>query len=157
MNTRVNDSGEDDEFVMSPSETVAHNAAMRVAGVGKTDSEHRTQRALASITLGFELIIVVLIGLAIFGLNLLDPRELGLYLGGGLALACILALIFMRVGNVGIYLGHLVHVAMLSTALILPAAGLVALLFTGLWVFCLIKGRQIDRQRGEWQSAQTER
>lgn len=142
--------GEEPELVLSPSEAAAHNAAMRVAGAARGDGEAKTQRALASITLGFELIVVVLIGLSIFGLGLLEPRELGLWIAGGLVFACVLALGLMRFGRVGIWLGWLVHALMLATAFILPMALLVGLLFTALWVFCMIKGAQIDRDRAHW-------
>lgn len=141
---------EGEELQLSPSETVAHNAAMRLSGAGRGEVEAKTQRALASITLGFELIVVVLIGLAIFGLSLLEPRELGLWIAGGLALACVLALGFMRVGKVGIRLGWAVHALMLATAFILPASLVVSLLFTALWVYCMVKGAQIDRQRRDY-------
>lgn len=136
-----------EEFELSPSETVAHNAAVRVSGGAV---KMKTQRALASITLGFELIVAVLIGLAIFGLGLLEPRELGLWLAGGLASVCALALGLMRFGRVGIVLGWIVHVMMLATAFIMPMALIVAALFTALWVFCMIKGVQIDRARAKW-------
>lgn len=138
---------DDDELRLSPSEAAAHNAAMRIAGAGRPEVEAKTQRALASITLGFELIVVVLIGLAIFGLSLLEPRELGLWIAGGLAFACVLALALMRMGKVGIWLGWAVHALMLATAFILPLSLVVSLLFTALWVYCMVKGAQIDRQR----------
>lgn len=156
MNRRMSSKGSSDEpeLQLSPSETVAHNAAMRVSGAAKGDPQAKTERALASITLGFELIIVVLIGLAIFGLSLLEPRELGLWLAGGLALGCVLALALMRFGRIGIALGWVVHAALLATAFLLPAAGFVAVLFTALWVFCLFKGRQIDRDRAAYMQAQ---
>ncbi|MDI6024414.1 DUF4233 domain-containing protein [Leucobacter sp. UT-8R-CII-1-4] len=140
----------DEELQLSPSETAAHNAAMRLAGAGKGEVAAKTQRALASITLGFELIVVVLIGLAIFGLSLLEPRELGLWIAGGMALACVLGLGFMRVGKVGIWIGWGVHVLMLATAFILPMSLVVSLLFTALWVYCMIKGAQIDRGRAAY-------
>lgn len=139
--------GNDEELQLSPSEAAAHNAAMRLSGAGRGEVEAKTQRALASITIGFELIVVVLIGLAIFGLALLEPRELGLWIAGGLAVACGLTLGFMRVGKVGIWMGWGVHLLMLSTAFILPASLVVSLLFTALWVYCMVKGAQIDRQR----------
>lgn len=139
----------EDELKLSPSETVAHNAVMRLSGAARGEVAAKTQRALASITLGFEMIVVVLIGLAIFGLSLLEPRELGLWIAGGLAVACLLALGLMRVGKVGIWLGWLVHALMLATAFILPMSLVVSLLFTALWVYCMIKGAQIDRQRRE--------
>ena len=144
--------GDDDDFVMSPSELRAHNAAMRISGARK--GPQSTQRALASIVLGFELIIVVLIGLTIFGLGVLEPRELGLILGGGLAVMIALALGFMRVGRVGIVLGWVVHALMLLTGIILPVAVVVGLLFSALWVYCMIKGAQIDRDRAAWIAGQ---
>jgi len=143
---------DDEELQLSPSETIAHNAAMRVAGAG--GGELKTQRALASITLGFELIVVVLIGLAIFGLGLLEPRWLGLVIAGGLALACLIALGLMRFGRFGIWLGWAVHALMLATAFIMPTALIVGVLFTALWVFCMVKGGQIDRQRAEYLAQQ---
>lgn len=150
----ANSSG-DEELVLSPSEQAAHNAALRFAGAGKGHVEAKTQRALASITLGFELIIVVLVGLTIFGLSLLHPRELGLVMAGVLALMCILALVTMRFGNIGIFIGWVVHALMLATTFILPAAGIVALMFTGLYVFSNIKGARIDRDRAEYFAAQS--
>lgn len=140
----------DEELQLSPSEAAAHNAAMRLAGAGAGNPGAKTERALASVTLGFELIVVVLIGLAIYGLGLLEPRVLGLWIAGGLALLCVLALGFMRTGRVGIALGWAVHALMLATAIVLPMALVPGLLFTALWVYCLVKGRQIDRDRAAW-------
>ena len=141
-------SGDDEELKLSPSETMAHNSAMRIAGARK--GKQSTQRALASIVLGFELIIVVLIGLTLFGLGTLEPRELGLYLGGGLAVIIVVALALMRRGRIGIVLGWVVHGLMLATGFLLPMAVVVGLLFTALWIYCMVKGAQIDRDREAW-------
>ncbi|PRI12096.1 DUF4233 domain-containing protein [Leucobacter massiliensis] len=143
---------EEPELVLSPSERMAHNSALRIAG-GRKDVTS-TQKALASIVLGFELIIVVLIGLTLFGLGTFEPRELGLYIGGGLALVIVVALAAMRRARVGIVIGWAVHALMLATGILLPAAALVGLLFTGLWVYCMIKGARIDRDRAAWIAAQ---
>jgi len=157
VNAHASPPGDDaEELRLSPSETLAHNSAMRVAGASRAGDEpdSKTQRALASIVIGFELIIVVLIGLAIFGLSLLEPRELGLWIAGGLALMCLLALGLMRKGRVGIRLGWLVHVLMLATAFIIPTALVVGVIFTALWVYCMVKGAQIDRARIAWEESQ---
>ncbi|WP_228407041.1 MULTISPECIES: DUF4233 domain-containing protein [Leucobacter] len=147
---RENDS--DDDLKLSPSETMAHNSAMRISGARR--GAQSTQKALASIVLGFELIVVVLIGLSLFGLSVLEPRELGLYIGGGLGLLIIVALGIMRLGRAGIILGWIVHALMLATAILLPMALIVGLLFTGLWIYCMVKGAQIDRNRAAWLAAQ---
>lgn len=144
--------GNDDDLALSPSETMAHNSAMRLSG--GANGQRSTQRALASIVLGFELIVVVLIGLTMFGLGITEPRELGLYLGGGLGLLIIVALGVMRRGKIGIVLGWIVHVLMLLTAILLPMALIVGLLFTALWIYCMVKGAQIDRDRAAWLAQQ---
>lgn len=144
--------GSDDDLTLSPSETMAHNSAMRLSG--SANGQRSTQRALASIVLGFELIVVVLIGLTMFGLGITEPRELGLYLGGGLGLLIIVALGVMRRGKTGIVLGWIVHVLMLLTAILLPMTLIVGILFTALWIYCMIKGAQIDRDRAAWLAQQ---
>lgn len=151
MSSHEQHANDDEELVLSPSESVAHNSAMRISG--GTRGERSTRKALASIVLGFELIIVVLIGLTIFGLGITDPRWLGLVIGGTLALMCIISLALLRVGEVGIVLGWITHALMLATAFILPVALFVGGIFTALWVYCIIRGGKIDRQRAEWAAA----
>ena len=139
-----------EELVLSPSEAAAHDSAMRIAG----NSMMRTQKALASIVLGFELIIVVLIGLTLFGLGTLEPRELGLYIGGGLALVTIAGLGLMRVGRVGIIIGWVLHGLMIATGFLVPMAFFVGGIFTALWIYCMVKGAKIDRDRAAWLTGQ---
>lgn len=156
MNRGVNGAGAADEpeLELSPSETMAHNSAMRISGARRGGQS--TQKALGSIVLGFELIVVVLFGLTMFGLSTLDPRELGLYIGGGLALVMILGLAFMRREQVGILIGWIAHALMLATAILLPMSLIVSLLFTALWIYCMVKGSQMDRDRAAWIAAQGE-
>lgn len=141
-----------EELVLSPSEAMAHNSALRVSGAAS--GARSTMKALASIVLGFELIIVVLIGLAIFGLGLTDPRWLGLLIGGVLAVMCILSLATIRFGKVGITLGWVTHVLMLATAFILLPALFVGLVFTALWVFAIVRGGSLDRSRAAYEAGQ---
>lgn len=149
------DDAQEPEFTLSPSESFAHNAAMRVAGAGAAEATNaRTQRALASIVLGFELIVVFLIGMTVFGLGITDPRELGIYGGIGLCAVIIVALATMRFGKVGIWIGWAVHVLMLLSAIVLPMALVVGIIFTALWVYCMVRGTRIDRDRAAWLAAQ---
>ncbi len=142
----------EEELKMSPSETAAQGSAMRISG--SRGGPPSTQKALASIVLGFELIIVVLIGLTLFGLSALEPRELGLYLGGGLAVVNIAGLACMRIGRGGIIIGWIAHALMLATGIVLPMAVLVGVLFTALWVYCMVKGARMDRERAAWLAEQ---
>lgn len=140
-----------DELRLSPSETLAHNSAMRVSGARA--GRQSTQRALASIVLGFELIIVFLMGMTVFGMSLLEPRELGIYIGVGLCVLILIALFCMR-GTLGIRIGWALHVLMFAVAFIMPMSLVVSVVFLGLWIFCMVRGAQIDRGREAWIAAQ---
>lgn len=145
---------EEPELVLSPSETAAHDSAMRIAGARRGPTS--TQKALASIVLGFELFIVALFGLTIFGMAVLEPREMGLFVGGGLALVILVGLVGMRRGRFGILVGWIVHVLMLLTAILLPMSLIVSVLFTALWVYCMVRGARIDRDRAAWLASQSD-
>jgi hypothetical protein len=136
-----------DDLPLSRSEAFAHNSAMRVSGGTRAGAEMKTQRALASIVLGFELIVVFLIGMTVFGLGILTPPELGIWGGIGLCALIIVALGLMRFGRVGIGIGWAVHVLMLASGIVLPMALIVGVIFTALWVYCMVKGARIDRDR----------
>lgn len=133
----------DEDFVLSPSEARAHNLARNVSG----KKEQSTQKTLASIALGFELFVVFLVGLTLFGLNVFDPQWLGLVVGGVMCLLIIVALGFMRVRRVGIILGWIVHAGYFAGTFLLPPILFVGIIFTALWVYCLWKGAQIDEMR----------
>jgi hypothetical protein len=132
------------ELVLSPSETLGAGAAMHLAG-GRT-AKRSTQRALASIVLGFELFVVFLAGMTVFGLGSIEPRELGIW--GGLALCALIlvALGTMRLGKVGLWLGWLIHVLMFAAGFVLPPFLFVAAIFTALWIYCMVVGARLDRQ-----------
>lgn len=143
-------SREQNELRLSPSETLAHQSALRVSG--SRGGVRSTQRTLASIVLGFELIVVFLMGMTVFGLGILEPRELGIAGGLGLCLLIVVALATMR-WDVGIWLGWAVHALMLLSAIVLPVALLVGIIFSALWVYCMITGARIDRDRRSAASA----
>lgn len=97
--------------------------------------------------LSFELFIVFLIGLTLFGLKIVDPAWMGLVIGGAGCLTVIVALGFMRVRNVGIIIGWGVHLLYFAGGFLFGPILLVGLIFTSLWVYCLWKGAHIDRTR----------
>ncbi len=78
-----------------------------------------------------------------------------LVLGCALAVACLLAAGLMR-GRWGVTLGWLVQLATLVSVLVVPTMVAVFVIFTGLWVACLVQGHRIDsRPRPGPQSPQT--
>jgi hypothetical protein len=105
------------------------------------------KRTLASIVLGFELVVVFLGTLVIFGLSDLPAW---VTLGGG-ALLCLI-----MVATLGLLrfdwaylIGWAVQVVILATGFLNPAMFVVGALFAGMWVYCMITGTRIDRQQKE--------
>lgn len=117
----------------------------------RSASIRSTRSSLAAIVLGFESVIVVLIGLTLFGLNVFEPREIGLIGGAALAVLALLGAALART-PIGLGLGWVVQGLILATAILLPALLIPGGLFAALWVYCFIVGGRIDRERQARQS-----
>lgn len=105
------------------------------------------RRSLASIVLGFELIVVFLATLVIFGLSDLPAWAT---LGGG-ALLCLI-----MVATLGLLrfpwayaIGWVIQVIIVATGFLNPAMFVVGALFAGMWVYCMITGSRIDKQNSQ--------
>lgn len=77
-----------------------------------------------------------------------DPAVL-LAGGIGLALLCLVAAGALR-SRTGVWLGWACQLLTLTSALVLPAMAVVAVLFGGLWWLCLTQGQRIDADRARW-------
>lgn len=103
------------------------------------------RRTLASIVLGFELIVVFLGTLVINGLSDLPAW---VTLGGG-ALLCLI-----MVATLGLLrfewafgVGWAIQVVVIASGFLTPAMFFVGALFAGMWIYCMIVGGRIDRQK----------
>jgi hypothetical protein len=72
-----------------------------------------------------------------------------LWVGSGLAVLCILAAGLMR-RPFGVTLGWLIEVATFVSAVVVPAMLVVGVIFTALWVTCLVQGHRIDTLQATW-------
>ncbi len=72
-----------------------------------------------------------------------------LWVGSGLAVLCILAAGLMR-RPFGVTLGWLLELATFLSAFVVPAMLLVGVIFTALWVACLVQGHRIDTLQATW-------
>jgi hypothetical protein len=98
-------------------------------------SREKMQRRLCSVVLGFEG-LVVFFG-ALVASRMSDVSEgTALAVGGGLALACVLATGSLR-SPYGVKLGWAVQVLVLATGVVVPAMFVMGLLFAALWVTAL--------------------
>jgi hypothetical protein len=114
------------------------------AAVPRVRRARSLTESLLSIVLTLEAVLVFFIALTVFGLHALSPE---LAFGGGAVLA-ILLLAATRVMRYpwGVWIGWVLQLVMLATGLVLAALYIAALFFIAMWVFCFVRGRQIDRQ-----------
>ncbi|MFB8190850.1 DUF4233 domain-containing protein [Microbacterium sp. NPDC055988] len=104
---------------------------------------------LAPIVLGFEAIVVFLVGLTIFGLRQLPAGVepwWGIVGGGVLALACI-AIAGMITKPWAIPAGWVIQAIVALSAFFVPAILLVVLIFGGMWAYATIGGARLDARR----------
>ena len=114
-----------------------------------TPRQSSVRRSLASIVLGFELIVVFLATLVIFGLSDLPAW---VTLGGGALLCLIMVATLALLRFPWAYgIGWAVQVVMVATGFLNPAMFFVGALFAGMWAYCMITGSRLDRQHRDTQ------
>lgn len=127
---------------------------------GRASRKPRTRRprrdrgareSLLSITLVLEAIMFFFPMLVVFGKHTLPA---GVAFGGGIAAIVVLALASRMTGSrAGVVFGWLLQAAILATGFIEPFMVVVGLVFLALWVFCFVKGGQLDRQNAARRAA----
>lgn len=110
------------------------------------------QRSLASIVLAFEIFVVFLAALAIWGLAVDGatpfglPRWTILVVGGVLLVATIVTIGLLR-HRWAYGLGWAIQIVILASGILNPAMFIVGVVFGGMWAYCMIVGARIDRNR----------
>ncbi|TFD74809.1 DUF4233 domain-containing protein [Cryobacterium fucosi] len=108
-------------------------------------SQRSVKRSLASIVLGFEIVVVLLAALVIFGLGALPAW---LALGGG-ALLCLamVAVIGLLGPGWSYYAGWGIQAIVLATGFLNPTMFFVGAMFAAMWTYCMVVGTRIDNQK----------
>ncbi|HEV7183304.1 MAG TPA: DUF4233 domain-containing protein [Leifsonia sp.] len=111
------------------------------------------RESLGSIVLGFELVVVFLGALVLFGLNALPPA---VALGGGAAVVVlmIVAVGLLR-GPAGVWLGWFAQLVVVAAGFLVPAFFIVGAVFTAMWTYCMIVGARLDRNNEAARAAET--
>lgn len=112
-----------------------------------------TTESLLSIVLVLEAVLLFFVTLTVYGLKALPPVPA--FVGGG---ALIVALVFagrLLRHSWGIWIGWALQAVLVATGLILTPMYFVALAFVAIWVYCFVRGRQIDRQRAAFENPPT--
>ena len=107
--------------------------------------ERGVKRSLASIVLGFEIIVVFLAALVIFGLGALPAW---LALGGGAVLCLVMVLVIGMLGRGwAYYVGWGIQAIVLATGFLNPTMFLVGAMFAAMWTYCMVVGTRLDNQK----------
>jgi len=115
--------------------------------------ERSLTETLLSITLGLEAAMLFFAALVVFGLDRLDPDWLALVYGGAFMVVLVVVAGLQR-WRWGVALGAVLQLAIILTGLLEPTMYLVGAAFVALWVYCYVKGTQIDRRKAAWLAEQ---
>jgi uncharacterized membrane protein len=121
------------------------NSSQQPGAQPKVRRERSVTESLLSIVLVLEALLVFFVALTAFGLKAVDPMTAFI---GGAVLVVALAL----TGRVlrfewGVWMGWFMQAVILATGFVLPIMFAVGAVFLGLWIFCFVRGRQIDAQK----------
>jgi len=119
---------------------------------GPPPAPRSVRQSLASIVLGFEIIVVFLAALVIWGLAPTENGTFGLppwvsLVAGGILILGLIATIGLLRYRWGFALGWALQVLIIAAGFVNPAMFFVGLLFGGLWWYCMVVGARIDRDR----------
>ncbi|NUU06630.1 DUF4233 domain-containing protein [Leifsonia sp. C5G2] len=113
------------------------------ARAGRPRRQRSLRESLGSIVLGFELLVVFLGALVLFGLHSLPAA---VALGGGAALIVLMVVAIALLRNtIGVVLGWIVQLVLVAAGLLVPAFFIVGAIFTAMWAYCMIAAARIDR------------
>ena len=114
----------------------------------QTPRRRSAQASLGQVVLGFELIVVGLAALTIFGLGALPPV---VALGGG-AVVCLLMLAtigLMMKYKWAFILGWAVQAIIVLSGFAVTMLFLIGAVFAGIWTFAMTTGVKLDSQKKE--------
>jgi len=115
--------------------------------------ERSLTETLLAITLGLEAAMMFFASLVVFGLDRLDPDWLALVYGAAFIVVLVLAAGLQRYAW-GVWFGAVLQLAIIATGLLEPMMFLVGAAFLALWIYCFVRGRQIDAQKAAWLAQQ---
>jgi len=104
-----------------------------------------TTESLGSIVIAFEVVIVFLAALVVFGLGRVPP--LVAFGGGGALLLLMIVTVPLLRYPWGVWLGWAAQLIFFAAGFLVAEIFFVAALFIGIWAYCMIVGGRLDRQR----------
>lgn len=107
--------------------------------------ERTATQSLVAAALGMEAVLMIFVSFTAFGLKALPAA---VALGGG---AALLVLFVLTAGIVrfrtGVVFSGVLQLALVLTGLVLPLMWFIGAGFAAFWVWCLVKGRSLERAK----------
>jgi hypothetical protein len=104
--------------------------------------------SLTSIVLLLEAIVLFFVTLVFFGLHTVTPA--GAFAGGAAFIVVILITIALLRWPIGLALGWIVQAALIALGVLNPVMYVVGVGFTAFYIWCFVRGRQIDARRRDF-------
>ena len=115
--------------------------------------ERGAMESLLQITYLLEVFVIFFASLVAFGLKVVPWWAVAL---GALGLVVLLAVAALGARYPWGYLvGALAQLALVATGILVSLMFVVGTVFVGIFLFCLFKGQQLDRNKAAWFAAQT--
>lgn len=114
-----------------------------------------TKRMFAAATLTFEIFVVFFGALVAFGLGLASVPQIAVGAGAVVLLAIVAAALLRS--RVGYLLGYVVQLCLIAAGFVVPMMFLVGVLFAAAWVFGVVSGARVDREKAAYARALNER
>ena len=128
------------------------DAATPESGPAPAPAPRPVRQTLASIVLTFEIVVVFLAALVIWGLAPTEndtsglPPWVALAAGGAVILGLIATIALLRYPW-GYTVGWVLQAVIIAAGFLNPAMFFVGALFGGMWWYCMVAGARIDRDR----------
>jgi hypothetical protein len=122
-----------------------------MSGMSARRGSRSIKQTLGSIILGFEMVVMFLGSLVIFGLKAL-PAPVAL-IGGAVLCLIIVATIPLLRFRWGYWLGWAVQAAIVATGLLVPMMFLVGGMAAAVWTYAMVQGDKIERQQALYREA----
>jgi hypothetical protein len=129
-------------------EAVTEPSDEQQAAPRRVRRERSALESLLSIALLLEAVLVFFVALTALGLRVLPVPAA---LGGGVALIVLLLAAgrLVRFGW-GVWLGWLLQAVLVATGILIPIMWFIGAVFLGIWIFCFVKGRQLDARKARY-------
>lgn len=118
------------------------------SGSRRVRRERSATESLLSIALILESLLVFFVTLSVYGLKALDAPVA--FAGGGVFLLLLVVASALQRYRAGVWLGWVLQAALLATGLLVPLMYFIGGVFVATWIFCFVRGRQLDSQKAAY-------